>query len=165
MCKMGNEHTTPITKTSNRRSHSPDKVLYSIVFKSGEIIEHEEKKEKNNGIAIELILHCEKGDLGPLPMSQLKSEEERTIDMWSTDHGKPKYCIIIMYREKENYFPQWSILYCKVKIVRQTTVYESLFKHEMPISGGSANVYSLTMSPSQTSNQTATYGAPISKKD
>jgi hypothetical protein len=157
------------------------KVLYNIIFKSGEIVDYQDQFFENDkstpsllnetkpgtGIAIELILHCTKGDIGPLPISQLTSEEERTIDLWSADYGNPKYCIVIMYREKTKYFPQWSIPSCKVKIVRQTEVYESLFQHTMPISGGSANVYSLTMSPSKTSNQTVTYGdtSLLNKKD
>ena len=175
----------PLDKKKDHSSSMSDKnkVLYSIVFKSGAIIQYSEGADKvpyldvslsnipskKQGIAIELILHCTHGDIGPIPISQLQSEEERSIDLWSSDYGKPKYCIVIMYREQEKYFPQWSIQSCTVKIIRQHDLYESVFKHEMPLSGGSANVYSLTMSPSKTRNQTVacsgSYSDCLSKKD
>ena len=162
---MGNETSRNMVKTN------VNNVLYSIKFSSGEVIQPEKTttientgrtpsllvSSKPNCIAIEIILHCEKGDIGPLPISDLGSNETRSVDMWSVDLGRPKYCIVIMYRQQMTCFPQWSIKECEVKIVRREQVYHSKFRHLSPLLGGDAHVYSLTMSPYFTETQNVSY--------
>lgn len=168
---MGNEHTT-----QKNRADSPDhRALYSIELQVGEIaypmckpgddfpvLNHETSDvcltaAGGKGVAIEVLIHCKGGDIGPLPMSQLQSGERRKMEMWSNDYGAPKYCIIIMYREQYKEFPRWTIEDCLIQCTREGNIIQTKFKHRCPIYGGDAVVYSITMAPYFTSEDKTQY--------
>ena len=150
--KMGSQESIPAYTLVKK-----DKpILYTIDFKGGELgpfyedsklpqISGEVLETDQNTISIELLLNCEKGDIGPISINNLRTNESRTIELWHGNRGLPIYCIVVMYRGKNTFFPKWSIPKCNVKTKINNIQYVVSFKHPQLLSGGDAVVYSLTM--------------------
>ena len=107
---------------------------------AGDVIENDE-----NTISVELLLNCERGDIGPISINNLRNQEHRTIEMWHGNRGLPIYCIVVMYRGKNTFFPEWSIPKCNVLTKVNGIQYQVFFKHPKQLPGGDAVVYSVTM--------------------
>ena len=170
---MGNAPAAPQVQHGSGSRRDDETVLYSIELHVGDI-EYTEckpgedfpttytlhpssnallgKGSEAGGLAVELLLHCKNGDIGPLPFSQLRARERRKMELWSKDVGPPRFCIVIMYREHYREFPRWSIKDCLVQCTRANKSFtQTKFKHIYPIYGGTGVVYSVTMAPYFTS--------------
>jgi len=96
-------------------------------------------------ISIEVLLNCERGDIGPISINNLKSEETRRIELWHANMGLPIYCIVVMYRGEKCFFPEWTVRNCMIEMTEGKNRFNIGFRHLQKIMGGDAVVYSITM--------------------
>jgi len=171
---MGNDQAvayakvpTNAAKTSVKPPRTQAKALYEVSLTSGEIQFYEKNgtslppldvnnhwggapSPTSDSISVELLFHCEHGDVGPFPMNQLKANETRTFECNMKDVGNPKYCIVIMYREEKRAFPKWCIKNVSMNVIRQDEHVRNMYRHVSVLPGGDAVVYSITMAPYNT---------------
>lgn len=105
-------------------------------------------------LSVELLLTCEHGQIGPIPCSQLQSNQARTIESWHADVGNPKYLIVVTYRTPGRRTPSWTIHKCVVTTQREIETVTTTYRHRDTFTSGSGVVYSVTMSPSNTEVET-----------
>ena len=135
-------------------------ILYRIQFQPGDIRfpdtmgelpridpDVEEDHPPPPNLSVELLLTCEEGEVGPIPVSQLASNQERIIDCWHRDVGDPRYCIVVVYRTPKRKTPTWSIHHCNVAAKRRDETTTTFYQHLESFSSGSGVVYSVTLSP------------------
>ena len=170
---MGNDQAvayakvpTNIVKPPKKQPPSKEKTMYQVSLTSGDIQFHDDSSSHlppldangdyhthfstSSSISVELLFHCEHGDIGPFPMNQLKANETRTFECNRTDIGNPKFCIVIMYREEKRSFPKWCIPNVTVHVIRQHEHVKKMYQHTSDLPGGDAVVYSITMAPYDT---------------
>ena len=153
---MGNEPSIP-------QSVEEDRVLYRIELIPGTIIfsepnltlpridtDVEESRVTPAELSVELVVTCERGEVGPIPVSQLQSNQERVIESWHVDVGDPKYCIVVVYRSPGRLTPTWTIRKCTVTARRRHKTTTKRYRHSEDMTGGSGVVYSVTMSAYET---------------
>lgn len=151
---MGNEVSTP--PPEYRVLYRIDFVPDNIVFASPNTTlpridtDREEEDIAPAQLSVEIVVTCERGDVGPIPVSQLQSHQERVIESWHADVGDPKYCIVVVYRSPGRLTPTWTIGRCTVTARRRHKTVTKRYRHPEPLVGGSGVVYSVTMSPYET---------------
>lgn len=153
---MGNEPSSPTSPTEYR-------VLYRIELTPGEIVfdnidstlpridtSIEEEGSSPKELSVEIVVACEHGEVGPIPVSQLQSHQQRVIESWNVDVGRPKYCIVVVYRTPSRRTPSWNIEQCIVVAKRKEETTCMRYQHLERFVSGSGVVYSITMSPYET---------------
>ena len=141
---MGNE--VPRPKKRSRKG------LYSVTFTPGDIHFSDEEKY----ISVELLFHCDRGEVGPIPLAQVTANEDRKMQVWHADLGNPKYLILVMHKELHD-FPRWAMKKCVVEASRKNELVATTFCHEGTMGGGDAAVYSVTLAPCRTTIENYTF--------
>ena len=140
---MGNKAPTPSLPHEQQ-------VLYTLTLTPGKFpLEHL--------LDLELLVECEHGQLGPLPLNSVAPQQARRVEAWCTDKGNARFLIIVVHRREQTPLPDWSLQDCILTINRQDGLFESKFRHQQTIACPEASVFSLTLEPYSSSHERSAY--------
>jgi hypothetical protein len=112
---MGNESSVQLPPNKNAMH-----VLYRFDVDMGAV--------SGGELDVELLFHCEFGEVGPFPLSQITSNDHRTMECWRQDVGGAKFCILIAHR-KNKALPSWCLKDCVFTLSKPDEVFVAKFHH------------------------------------